>query len=208
MVRRAVVARYRFARPENRNGREGSPWGSSRVTGAPFSTSPPKRRRTATSCGARMRLCTSPRSPVLPDRYNNCHPLTALKCATTSPPPSPSGVLLPVLETIRRGFGHWAVHTTTMLEDYLAGGLLIVAGLAAARRGVREAAPSRCLGRRLDHDDDQPHQSGRRHGPRLGSRTEQRSGPRVQARALGWRVSWLCGGRSARCRGPPADGRR
>lgn len=44
------------------------------------------------------------------------------------------GLLLPVLETIRRGFGHWAIHTTTMLEDYLAGGLLIAAGLAAVRR--------------------------------------------------------------------------
>ena len=46
------------------------------------------------------------------------------------------GVLLPVLETVRRGFGHWSVEATTMLEDYLAGAFLIVAGLAAAREAT------------------------------------------------------------------------
>jgi hypothetical protein len=50
------------------------------------------------------------------------------------------GWLLPVLETVRRGFGHWAVEATTMLEDYLAGALLLLAGLAAAR-GARFAPP-------------------------------------------------------------------
>ena len=44
------------------------------------------------------------------------------------------GMLLPVLETVRRGFGHWAIATTTMLEDYLAGALLLLTGFAAARR--------------------------------------------------------------------------
>lgn len=38
------------------------------------------------------------------------------------------GILLPVLETVRRGFDHWAVSFTTMFEDYLAGlGLLAAA---------------------------------------------------------------------------------
>jgi hypothetical protein len=46
------------------------------------------------------------------------------------------GVLLPVLETVRRGFGHWAIEATTMLEDYLAGGLLVAAGLAAWREAT------------------------------------------------------------------------
>lgn len=46
------------------------------------------------------------------------------------------GVLLPVLETVRRGFGHWAIDATTMLEDYLAGALLILGGLAATRRAA------------------------------------------------------------------------
>jgi hypothetical protein len=43
------------------------------------------------------------------------------------------GVLLPVLETARRGIGHWAVNFTTMFEDYLAGALLLVGGWAAYR---------------------------------------------------------------------------
>ena len=44
------------------------------------------------------------------------------------------GILLPVLETYRRGVGYWRVETTTMLEDYLAGVVLIFAGWAATRR--------------------------------------------------------------------------
>ena len=43
------------------------------------------------------------------------------------------GLLLPLLETIRRGVGHWAVEATTMLEDYLAGVVLLSAGWAAVR---------------------------------------------------------------------------
>jgi len=43
------------------------------------------------------------------------------------------GVLLPVLETARRGISHWAVDFTTMFEDYLAGALLLVGGWAAYR---------------------------------------------------------------------------
>ena len=43
------------------------------------------------------------------------------------------GVLLPVLETARRGISHWSVNFTTMFEDYLAGALLLVGGWAAYR---------------------------------------------------------------------------
>src|SRR5688500_19016436 len=44
------------------------------------------------------------------------------------------GVLLPLLETYRRGLGHWRVEFTTMFEDYLAGALLLAAAWAAYRR--------------------------------------------------------------------------
>jgi len=43
------------------------------------------------------------------------------------------GLLLPVLETCRRGITHWAVDFTTMFEDYLGGALLLIGGWAAAR---------------------------------------------------------------------------
>ena len=43
------------------------------------------------------------------------------------------GILLPVLETCRRGVGYWGVEFTTMFEDYVAGALLLVAGWAAHR---------------------------------------------------------------------------
>jgi hypothetical protein len=43
------------------------------------------------------------------------------------------GVLLPILETARRGISHWAINFTTMFEDYLAGALLLVGGWAAYR---------------------------------------------------------------------------
>ena len=43
------------------------------------------------------------------------------------------GVLLPVLETGRRGISTWTVNFTTMFEDYLAGALLLVGGWAAYR---------------------------------------------------------------------------
>jgi len=41
------------------------------------------------------------------------------------------GLLLPVLETCRRGLSHWAVDFTTMFEDYLGGALLLIAAWAA-----------------------------------------------------------------------------
>ena len=43
------------------------------------------------------------------------------------------GILLPVLETYRRGFGYWRVEFTTMFEDYLAGALLLIAAWGALR---------------------------------------------------------------------------
>jgi hypothetical protein len=43
------------------------------------------------------------------------------------------GALLPVLETCRRGIGHWAVDFTTMFEDYAGGALLLIGAWAAYR---------------------------------------------------------------------------
>ena len=43
------------------------------------------------------------------------------------------GLLLPVLETYRRGLAHWRVEFTTMFEDYLAGALLLLGAWAALR---------------------------------------------------------------------------
>jgi hypothetical protein len=44
------------------------------------------------------------------------------------------GILLPLLETVRRGWDHWAVNFTTMFEDYAAGVALLVAAVAVLRR--------------------------------------------------------------------------
>ena len=41
------------------------------------------------------------------------------------------GALLPVLETARRGIGHWRVDFTTMFEDYLGGAVLLLGAWAA-----------------------------------------------------------------------------
>jgi hypothetical protein len=46
------------------------------------------------------------------------------------------GILLPVLETIRRGWDHWSVSFTTMFEDYAAGAALLVAAGASLRRAA------------------------------------------------------------------------
>ena len=43
------------------------------------------------------------------------------------------GVLLPILETARRGISHWTINFTTMFEDYVAGTLLLIGGWAAYR---------------------------------------------------------------------------
>jgi hypothetical protein len=48
------------------------------------------------------------------------------------------GILLPTLETVRRGIDHWSVSFTTMLEDYLAGAALIACAVGALR-GARWA---------------------------------------------------------------------
>ena len=44
------------------------------------------------------------------------------------------GVLLPLLETYRRGIEHWRLDFTTMFEDYLAGALLLAGAWAVGRR--------------------------------------------------------------------------
>ena len=43
------------------------------------------------------------------------------------------GVLLPALETFRRGMGAWAADFTTMFEDYVAGALLLTGAWAVHR---------------------------------------------------------------------------
>ena len=43
------------------------------------------------------------------------------------------GLLLPLLETCRRGIGYWGVEFTTMFEDYVAGALLLLGGWASYR---------------------------------------------------------------------------
>lgn len=40
------------------------------------------------------------------------------------------GILLPLLETCRRGFAHWTVDFTTMFEDYLGGAVLLIGAWA------------------------------------------------------------------------------
>ena len=44
------------------------------------------------------------------------------------------GILLPVLETLRRGMGEWAIDVTTMFEDYVAGALLLIGAWAVHRK--------------------------------------------------------------------------
>lgn len=44
------------------------------------------------------------------------------------------GVLLPFLETFRRGLGHWSIDFTTMFEDYAGGILLLIGGWASYRK--------------------------------------------------------------------------
>jgi hypothetical protein len=44
------------------------------------------------------------------------------------------GILLPTLETIRRGMGYWFENFTTMFEDYLGGAALLVCGIGALRK--------------------------------------------------------------------------
>jgi hypothetical protein len=50
------------------------------------------------------------------------------------------GILLPVLETYRRGLGHWGVEFSSMFEDYLAGALLLAGAWAAYRRHFSQGA--------------------------------------------------------------------
>jgi hypothetical protein len=43
------------------------------------------------------------------------------------------GILLPLLETCRRGITYWTIDFTTMFEDYVAGALLLIGGWASYR---------------------------------------------------------------------------
>ena len=47
------------------------------------------------------------------------------------------GILLPVLETSRRGISHWTVDFTTMFEDYVGGALLLIGAWASYRAWPR-----------------------------------------------------------------------
>ena len=49
------------------------------------------------------------------------------------------GALLPLLETLRRGPGYWMVDFTTMFEDYVAGGLLLIGAWTSYRLRRRGA---------------------------------------------------------------------
>ena len=42
------------------------------------------------------------------------------------------GIAFPVLETNRRGFGHWLINATTMADDYIMGAVLLCAAIAWA----------------------------------------------------------------------------
>jgi hypothetical protein len=44
------------------------------------------------------------------------------------------GILLPALETYRRGLGHWTTNITTMFEDYVAGLLLLIGAFGSYRK--------------------------------------------------------------------------
>jgi hypothetical protein len=46
------------------------------------------------------------------------------------------GVLLPGLETARRGLAYWSVNFTTMFEDYVAGIVLLVAAAGTYKRAT------------------------------------------------------------------------
>jgi len=43
------------------------------------------------------------------------------------------GALIPVLETIRRGFSYWTIEFTTMFEDCFAGALLLIGAWSSYR---------------------------------------------------------------------------
>lgn len=46
------------------------------------------------------------------------------------------GVLLPALETARRGLGYWSVNFTTMFEDHVAGAALLAAAVGTLRQAA------------------------------------------------------------------------
>lgn len=44
------------------------------------------------------------------------------------------GVFLIVAETMRRGFEYWSIYATTIIEDYMAGSLLLLAAVCWTKR--------------------------------------------------------------------------
>jgi hypothetical protein len=47
------------------------------------------------------------------------------------------GALLIIVETFRRGFEHWGVYATTIIEDYIAGAFLIIAAVLWIKKSPR-----------------------------------------------------------------------
>ena len=78
------------------------------------------------TCGTRHRLVKIDGNSV-----HGCHAIRSQGRASNRD-------LLPVLETYRRGFGHWRVEFSSMFEDYLAGALLLAGAWAAYRRHVSQ----------------------------------------------------------------------
>ena len=55
------------------------------------------------------------------------------------------GILLPALESMRRGLGEWAVDFTTMFEDHVAGALLLVGASVPSRAAWERENRGLCL---------------------------------------------------------------
>jgi hypothetical protein len=72
------------------------------------------------------------------------------------------GIVLPLLETCRRGMSEWTVDFTTMFTDYLAGALLLVGRWA---EGVGTAVLDSSLGLAHMLDDRKLSRSTRRYDP-------------------------------------------
>ena len=94
------------------------------------------------------------------------------------------GLLLPVLETVRRGMGHWAIEFTTMFEDYLAGALLLVAATRPSTVGRTRAVASAGLVGRHEYDEHQLLLAGRGIGSRGWRGVAQRHCARGEVHAL------------------------
>ena len=65
------------------------------------------------------------------------------------------GILLPALETLRRGMDAWAVDSRPCFEDYVAGALLLNWRLGSTPKRCGRALPRRCLVVRHRYDEQQ-----------------------------------------------------